>query len=175
MLPLHLSQIQQLCCFCSIFLSGSEAMAADSVGFLFFAFVLSCVVPCLDQYLTEMWSWIVGSTSRTNLVQKFKVCFFSRPSVVGEKKIAPWSSRWFVEILILLTLILLTLISLSDFAHSDFTHFFVKNSYFLHSTFTTWELIWYTCKWNKFNQMELSHIVSQQYPYNTKIITKYPF
>ncbi len=63
----------------------------------------------------------------------------------------------------------------SDFAHSDFGNFFVKNSYFFHSTFTTWELIWYTCKWNKFDQMELLHIVWQQCPYNTKIIALYPF
>ncbi len=63
----------------------------------------------------------------------------------------------------------------SDFAHSDFAHFFVKYSNFFHSIFTTWELIWYTCKWNIFNQMELLHIVSQQYPYNTKIIAWHPF
>ncbi len=44
----------------------------------------------------------------------------------------------------------------------------------IHSTFTTWELIWYTPKWNKFDQMELLHIVSQQYSCTTKIITQYP-
>ncbi len=58
----------------------------------------------------------------------------------------------------------------SDFAHSDFGHCFVKNYHFFHLTFTTWEVIWYTCRWNKFNQIELLHIVSQQDPYNAKII-----
>ncbi len=58
----------------------------------------------------------------------------------------------------------------SDFAYSDFGHFFVPFSYFFYSTFKTWELIWYTCKWNKINQMELLHIVSEQYLYDTKLI-----
>ena len=42
---------------------------------------------------------------------------------------------------------------------------FCQNSYFFHSILITWELIWHTPKWNKFKQMELLHIVSQQYPY----------
>ena len=38
---------------------------------------------------------------------------------------------------------------------------FLSKFELFHSTFTTWELIWYTPKWNKFDQMKLLHIVSQ--------------
>ncbi len=53
---------------------------------------------------------------------------------VSNQKIAPWSSRWFEEILILLTLISLTLISLTLIL---LTLFCLKNSYFFtqHSQF----------------------------------------
>ena len=40
---------------------------------------------------------------------------------------------------------------------------FDQNSYYFHSIFITWELIQHTPKWNKFDQMELLHIISQQY------------
>ncbi len=91
--------------------------------------------------------------------------FHSVPTSRHLQKIAPWSSRWFEEILISLTLISLTLISVT----------FCQKFLLFHSIFITWELIQYTCKWNKFNQMELSHIVSQHYPHTTKRITQYPF
>ncbi len=51
----------------------------------------------------------------------------------------------------------------SDLAHSDLSCIFCQKSYFFHSIFTTWELIWHIPKWNKFDQMECLHIVSQQH------------
>ncbi len=52
----------------------------------------------------------------------------------------------------------------SDLACSDLAHFLYQNSYFFHSIFIIWKLIYHTPKWNKFNQMELLYIVSQHYP-----------
>ncbi len=71
-------------------------------------------------------------------------------------KIAPWSSRWFEDVsLSWVALIWVALIWVT----------FLSKFLLFYSTFTTWELILHTPKWNKFDQMNLLHIVLQQYPH----------
>ncbi len=115
-----------------------------------FVFVFLVILFC---FATTGWSMLydrVGHPPFPN--QLFRVSATVLPLIFPATKIAPWSSRWFEEILISLTLISLPLISLPLISLTLISltlisltlislTLFCQNFLLFHSTFTIWELI----------------------------------
>ncbi len=127
-----------------------------------------------SKWLTRRWDEYIFSFATMLMRENFSFSHFtlkekniSRDLAVIWTKIAPWSSGWFEEISVSLIWVALIWVALI-WVVLCCCFFFGQNSYYFHSIFTTWELIWHISKWNKFDWIELLHIVSQWYVQNNQ-------